>query len=75
MQTLIFAILGLVSIVVGFIISLVLPEIKVIAYGLIGFGLILVGAAAVIDFRRVKGAVSSKRGKFGTGTSVMVSFS
>jgi ABC-type uncharacterized transport system involved in gliding motility auxiliary subunit len=72
MQTLIFAILGLVSMVVGFIISLVLPEIKVIAYVLIGFGLILVGAAAVIDFRRVKGAVSSKRGKFGTGTSVMV---
>ncbi len=72
MQTLIFALLGLVSIVIGFIISLVLPEIKVIAYVLIGFGLILVGAAAVIDFRRVKGAVSSRRGKFGTGTSVMV---
>jgi len=46
MQTLIFALLGLVSIVVGFIISLVLPEIKVIAYVLIGFGLILVGSAA-----------------------------
>jgi ABC-type uncharacterized transport system involved in gliding motility auxiliary subunit len=72
MQTLIFAILGLVSIVVGFLITLILPEIRVIGWVLIGFGVILVGSAAVIDFRRVRGAVSSKRGKFGTGTSVMV---
>src|SRR5271157_2445183 len=72
MQTLIFAILGLVSIVVGFLITLILPEIRVIGWALIGFGVILVGSAAVIDFRRVRGAVSSKRGKFGTGTSVMV---
>ena len=72
MQTLIFAILGLVSMVVGFLISLILPEIKIIGWILVGFGFILVGSAAVIDFRRVRGAVSSKRGKFGTGTSVMV---
>ena len=72
MQTVIFAILGLVSMVVGLLLSIILPEIKIFAWGLIGFGIILVAAAAIIDFRRVKGAVTSRRGKFGTSTSVMV---
>ena len=72
MQTVIFAILGLVSMVVGLLMSLILPQTGILAWGLIAFGLILVIAAAVMDFRKVKGAVTSKRGKYGTSTSVMV---
>ena len=41
MQTVVLAILGLVSIVVGFLLSIILPEIKIFAWGLIAFGIIL----------------------------------
>jgi ABC-type uncharacterized transport system involved in gliding motility auxiliary subunit len=73
MQTVIFAILGLVSMIVGLLMSLILPDITLIALGLIAFGIILVASAAIIDFRRVKGAVTSRRGKFGTSTTIMLS--
>ena len=42
MQTIVFAILGLVSMVVGLLLSIILPEIKIFAWGLIAFGIILV---------------------------------
>jgi len=73
MQTVVLAILGLVSMVVGLLLSLILPQIRIFAWGLIAFGIILVSAAAIVDFRRVKGAVSSRRGKYGTSTTIMVS--
>jgi hypothetical protein len=72
MQTAVFAILGLVSMIVGLLLSLILPEIRLIGWGLIAFGVILVASAAIIDFRRVRGAVTSRRGKFGAGTTIMV---
>jgi ABC-type uncharacterized transport system involved in gliding motility auxiliary subunit len=74
MQTVIFAILGLVSMLVGLLMSLILPQTGVLAWGLIALGIILVTAAFVMDFRRVKGAVTSRRGKYGTSTSVMMIF-
>ena len=73
MQMIVLAILGLVSIIVGFLISIILPDIRIFAWGLIAFGVILVSSAAIIDFRRVKGAVTSRRGKFSTSTTLMVS--
>ena len=73
MQTVVLAILGLVSIIVGFLISIILPEIKIFAWGLIAFGIILISSAAIVNFRRVKGAVTSRRGKFGTSTTLMIS--
>ena len=72
LPTVIIAILGIVSMVVGLLVSIILPETRFYGWLLIGFGIILVIAAAVFDFRRVKGAVTSRRGKFGTSTSVMV---
>ena len=73
MQTVVLAILGLVSIIVGFLISIILPDIKIFAWGLIAFGIILIASAAILNFRRVKGAVSSRRGKFSTSTTLMIS--
>jgi ABC-type uncharacterized transport system involved in gliding motility auxiliary subunit len=73
MQTVVLAILGLVSVIVGFLISIILPDIKIFAWGLIAFGIILISSAAIVNFRRVKGAVTSRRGKFGTSTTLMIS--
>jgi len=73
MQTIVLAMVGLFSLIVGLILSLVLPEIKAVAYGLVGLGVVLIASAAIIDFRRVKGAVTSRRGKFGASTTIMVS--
>ncbi|MDD5287753.1 MAG: GldG family protein [Dehalococcoidales bacterium] len=73
MQTTIFAIIGLISMVVGLLLSLILPEIRLVAWGLIAFGIILVASSAIINFRRVRGAITSRRGKFSTGTTIMVS--
>jgi ABC-type uncharacterized transport system involved in gliding motility auxiliary subunit len=73
MQTVVLAILGLVSIVVGFLISIILPDIKIFAWGLIAFGIILISSAAILNFRSVKGAVTSRRGKFSTSTTIMIS--
>ena len=73
MQTAPIAILGLVSLFVGWLLTLVLPMIQYAAWGILALGIILLAIAFVIDFRRVRGALVSKRGKFGTSTTIMVS--
>ena len=73
MQTVVLAILGLASIIVGFLVSIILPDIKIFAWGLIAFGIILISSATILNFRRVKGAVTSRRGKFSTSTTLMIS--
>ena len=73
MQTAVLAILGLVSIIVGFLLSIILPEIQIFSWGLIAFGVILISTTATVNFRGVKGAVTSRRGKFGTSTTLMIS--
>jgi ABC-type uncharacterized transport system involved in gliding motility auxiliary subunit len=72
LPTVVIAILGIVSMVVGLLLSIILPEIRFYALVLIAFGIILIVVAAIVDFRRVKGAVTSKRGKFSTSTGLMV---
>jgi ABC-type uncharacterized transport system involved in gliding motility auxiliary subunit len=73
MQTAVIAIMGLISLVIGLVLMLVLPGIRVIAWGIMGLGIIFLAAAFIIEFRRVRGALVSKRGKFGTSTTIMVS--
>jgi hypothetical protein len=74
MQTVVFAVLGLVSMVVGLLMTLILPQTGILAWGLIALGIILEIVAFLLGFRRVKGAVTSRRGKYGTSTSLMVIF-
>ena len=67
------AILGLVALLAGLIIMLLLPEIRLAAWGIMGVGVILLASAFVLDFRRVSRALTGRRGRFGVGTTVMAS--
>ncbi len=73
MQTTLIAVLGLVSLFIGWILMLVLPGIRLISWGILGMGVVFLAAAFIIDFRRVRGALVSRRGRFGAGTGIMVS--
>ena len=67
------SILGLASLLAGLLIMLMVPEIPIAAWSIMGIGIILLGSALVLDFRRVRGAITGRRGRFGTGTTVMIS--
>ena len=67
------SILGLASILAGLLIMLLVPEIPIAAWSIMGIGVILLGSALVLDFRRVRGAITGRRGRFGAGTTVMIS--
>ena len=68
-----FALLGLVSLFAGFVLMLVLPELRILVWGILALGVALMAIAVVVDFRRLRGALASRRGKLGVGTSAMVS--
>jgi ABC-type uncharacterized transport system involved in gliding motility auxiliary subunit len=67
MSTSVLAIVGLVTLAVAWIIGFVMPQIRVMTYIIVGLGAALVAAAVVLDFRRVSGAIASRRGLFGFG--------
>ena len=73
MQTTVTALLGLVSLFISWILMLILPGIKTAAWILLGIGILLLIIAFIVDFRRVRSALVSRRGRFGTGTTLMVS--
>ncbi len=73
MQTALIAVLGLVSLLVGLILMLILPGIRAFSWILLALGAVLLTASFIIEFRRVKGALVSRRGKFGTSATIMVS--
>jgi len=73
MQTAVVALLGLASLFMGWILMFILPGIRTFAWGILAPGVALIAIAFVIDFRRVRGALISRRGKFGVSTTVMVS--
>ena len=73
MQTAIIALLGLASLFIGWLLMFILPGIRYFAWGILALGAALMAIAFVIDFRRVRGALVSRRGKFGVSTTVMVS--
>ena len=67
MSTSVLAIVGLATLLVAWILGFVMPSIRVITYVIVGLGAALVAAAVVLDFRRVSGALASRRGVFGLG--------
>ena len=73
MQTAIMALLGLLSLFIGWILIFILPGIRIFAWGILALGVALIAVGFVIDFRRIRGALASRRGKFGVSTTVMVS--
>jgi ABC-type uncharacterized transport system involved in gliding motility auxiliary subunit len=73
MQIAVFAVIGVIAMIIGLVLLLVLPALILIALGIIALGLILVASAGIIEFRRVRSAIASKRGKFSTSTVILVS--
>ena len=67
------SILGLVAMLLGLIIAVLLPTIRLAGWMILVLGVLLLGIAFIIDFRRVTSAVTGKRGLFSTGTTVMAS--
>ena len=67
------AVLGLLALLLGLIVILLLPSIRYAAWAILALGVILLATAFIIDFRRVSRALTGRRGRFGTGTTVMVS--
>ncbi len=72
MQMAIIALLGLASLFTGWILLIVLPEIRAFAFGILVLGAVLLAAAFIYDFRRVRGALMSRRGRHGVSTTVKV---
>ncbi len=72
-NTSILAILGVIILLAGLIVMLLLPDIKLAAWGVMVLGVLMLLAALVLDFRKVKGALTGRRGRFGAGTTLMAS--
>jgi ABC-type uncharacterized transport system involved in gliding motility auxiliary subunit len=69
----ILALFGLASLLVGWMLMFILPGARAYAWGIIALGVAIIAAAAVVDFRRVRSALTGRRGRFGVSTTVMVS--
>ncbi len=67
------AVLGLLALLAGFIVMLVLPSIRFVAWSILLLGILLLATAFIIDFRRVGRALTGRRGRFGAGTTVLAS--
>jgi len=67
------AVLGLLALLVGLVVMLLLPSIRLAASGILLLGIILLSIAFIMDFRRVGHALTGRRGRFSTGTTVMAS--
>lgn len=67
------AILGLLALLVGLIIMILLPSIRLAALGTLLVGIILLATAFTMDFRQVGRALTGRRGRYGTAATVTVS--
>jgi len=67
------SILGVATLFAALIVALLLPEIRIAAWGIMGLGIIIIISALIVDFQRVSTAVTSRRGRFSAGTTLMAS--
>jgi hypothetical protein len=73
MRTTILALSGLATLLVGFILRLILPGLRYYAWGILALGVAVLAVAVILDFRTVRGALVSRRGRFGIGAIVKMS--
>ena len=73
MPTGILALLGVGVLFVAWVLNFVLPDGGIAIWALVALGAGIIAGAALWDFRRVHGALSSRRGVFGIGTSMGLS--
>lgn len=67
------SLLGLAFVVFGWVLVFVLPTTRFFAWIIMGIGGVVLIAGVVLDFRRMRAALASGRGRFGIGTSVAIS--
>ena len=72
-NTRILSLLGLITLLVGLLVMIMLPQIQLAAWGIMGLGVILLISALILDFRKVTKALTGRRGRFGAGTTFMAS--
>ena len=65
------AVLGLITLIASFVVMLLLPDIKLAGWAILAFGVMLLAIAFILSFQQISGAMSGKRGRFSTGTTVM----
>jgi len=73
MQTAVLAFLGLATLFAGFVLRLILPGLRYYEWAILAIGAALLVVSVMLDFRQVKRALGSRRGKFGIGTTVKIS--
>ena len=73
MQTAVLALVGLASLFAGLLLRLLLPGLGAASWAILGVGTAVLALAAIVDFRRVRGALASRRGLVGVGTTVRIS--
>ena len=69
----IFALLGLAILVAGWVLRLILPGIGAYSWAILALGAGLIGLAVAIDAKRISGALTSRSGRFGIGTTAGIS--
>ena len=67
-----FASMGIVSLVIGLVIFGLVPDLRFYGYIILGTGAILLGLGMVISFRTVSRAITGRRGRYSTNTTIMV---
>ncbi len=67
------AVLGLIALLVGLVLMALGEGLRLAAWMILALGVALLAVAFVLDFRKVGKAITGRRGKFSTGTTVMVS--
>ena len=61
------AVVGLATLFAAWVLGFVMPALRAVTYAAAGLGAALIAASVVIDFRRLGGALASRRGLFGLG--------
>jgi len=67
------SLLGLLTLMTGLVFMVLLPDVRLAAWGVLLLGALLLIVAFISDFRKVSGAITGRRGIFSTGTTVMAS--
>jgi ABC-type uncharacterized transport system involved in gliding motility auxiliary subunit len=73
MQTAVLALVGVASLFAGLLLRLLLPGLGAASWAILGVGTAVLALAAIVDFRRVRGALASRRGRVRVGTTVRIS--
>jgi hypothetical protein len=64
------AVIGFFSILAGWLLMIILTNVKVFSWIIIGIGVFLIAGVFVFDFRRIAAVLKNERGKYGMGAII-----